>query len=290
VLQHHHRVGVEEGGPHQAFHVGRVAGIHHFDAANGEQGAFDGARVVGPAAAVGPDGHPDEGLHRELAHGEVAGFRQLLDQLVQGRPDVVGKLDFDDGLGAHGRHAGRAAHDVSLLNGRVEHPAVAVLLGQQGRLAEHAAQLAAHVLPVEQGFGKLAQDVVDGVQGRIYHQRLLGTGGAALPGFLQSRWRGKLVVGEGGRVGVGRGQGLLPVGQYRGAGLGGQGRPAPSPLRPVKQALVQLAAGGPAAGGRPGCRRGTTRGARRWCGGPAAGIWRGPGPGRAGPARARTRR
>ena len=78
VFQHYHGVGVEKGGPHQAFHVGRVAGIHHFDAPDGKQRAFDGTGVVRPAAAIGPNRHPNKSRNREFAHGEVARFGKLL--------------------------------------------------------------------------------------------------------------------------------------------------------------------------------------------------------------------
>ena len=77
-------------------------------------------------------------------------------------------------------HTGRAAHNVGLLNRRVEYARIAVFLGQQGRFAKNAPQLTAHVLPVEQRLRELTQNIIDGVQGGIYHQHFVGAGGAAL--------------------------------------------------------------------------------------------------------------
>ncbi len=195
--------------------------------------------MVGAAAAVGAHWHPNERRHRKLTHAQVARFRQLLDQLIERGPDVVGKLYFDDGPRAYGRHARRAAHDVGLLNGRVEHAAVAVLFGQQRGFAKHAAQLASHVLAVEKRLREFPQNIVYGVQGGVYHQHFFGAGGGTLAGLGQhGGWR-KLVVGEGSRVGVGRGQGSGPVGGHGGAGLLGQGGELGFAKARVQQAAVQ---------------------------------------------------
>ena len=131
-------------------------------------------------------------------------------------------MNFDDGPGAHGRHARRAAHNVGLLNRGVKNPAFPVLLGQQRGFAEYPAQSAAHVLAIKQGLRKFPQNIVHGVQRGVHHQGLIGTSGVALAGFLGYCGRREFVVGKSGGVGIGRRQGRLPIGPHRGPRLGCQ--------------------------------------------------------------------
>ena len=61
------------------------------------------------------------------------------------------------------------------------------------------------------------------MQGGIHHQGFFGPNGSALAGLFDHNGGREFVVGEGGRVGVGRGQGQLPVGPHSGLGFGLKG-------------------------------------------------------------------
>ena len=107
------------------------------------------------------------------------GARKLGKQLVEARPDVVGKLHLDDGLEAHGGHAYGASDDEGLLNRGVEDAVVAKLLGERGGLAKDASEAAPHVLAVEQGFGVGVEDFAHGKQGAVDHHGAFAAGGLA---------------------------------------------------------------------------------------------------------------
>src|SRR5258705_18866 len=148
VFEEQHGIVAADGGAQQA--VG-VEGRGRTDDAQPRDGGEDhGARlrVIDRAdfqvATVG-HAHDDrgaEGVARTPANG-----RELIAELVIGRPDVVEELDFHDGLEAPGREPDGSTNDVGFGQGGVVHAVAAELALQPPRHLEDAA-LALHFLQV----------------------------------------------------------------------------------------------------------------------------------------------
>ena len=102
-------------------------------------------RVRLAAADAAAAGRADRHRRPELAGAAIAQPRELADDLVVGRIDVVGELDLGDRPQAVDAHADRRADDAALGDRRVEHAVLAVLALQAVGDAEHAAEVA-HVL------------------------------------------------------------------------------------------------------------------------------------------------
>ena len=139
-LEEEHRVGILDRGDQQALGVIGVGRDDRLDPGDvGEQGLGRLAvrLAAEDAAAIG---RADDHRHRPFARGAIAHPRDFADDLVVAGVDVVGELDFDDGLEAIGRHADRGADDPAFGDRRVEGAGLAELLLQAFGGAEHAAE------------------------------------------------------------------------------------------------------------------------------------------------------
>jgi hypothetical protein len=79
----------------------------------------DDLQCAMPYSSTGhPNHHPTKvGARSTLAIPELGGF---IDDLIEGRKDVIGELDFHHGLCAFSSHPDGGADDALLRNGRVE--------------------------------------------------------------------------------------------------------------------------------------------------------------------------
>ncbi|MNY35608.1 hypothetical protein D3C86_1700280 [compost metagenome] len=125
-----------------------------------------GLRVVVAAADAAAVGGADDDRAGVLPARAVAELRHLVDDLVDGREDVVHELDLGDRAQAVEGHADGGADDAGLGEGGVDDPVLAELLLQADGGAEDAAELA-HVLAHDDHPIILAhldlQGVVDGL-------------------------------------------------------------------------------------------------------------------------------
>ncbi len=169
VFKNNHRIGIVPGSFEQTFEVGAIAGVSYFDTPDIGHHRLDAGGVVRAAAAVSADGYPQDGRHGPLSVGKVATAAQLGEQLIEARPDVIGKLHFHNRAQARRRHACRAADDECLHDGRVENSMTAEFLGQRGTLAENAAQPGAHILTIDKTFGMLFEQFFEGEERTVHH-------------------------------------------------------------------------------------------------------------------------
>ena len=95
-----------------------------------------------PAEDAAAGRHADDDRTGEIAVGPIAQARGLRCDLVEGRVDIVGKLDLDAGPQSIRRHADRRADDTQFVDRRIEAARAAVFLLQAGSAAKHAAEIA----------------------------------------------------------------------------------------------------------------------------------------------------
>ena len=164
-LEKDDRVVVFDGRDQQALRVVGIARHHHFHAADVREDGLGTLRVRLPAADAAAARRADHDGRGEIAGAAITDARQLARDLVHGRVDVVGELDFGDGLQAVHRHADGRGDDAAFGDRRVEHAMFAVLSLQAVGDAEHAAEIA-HVF-AHDDHGRVARhhDVHGGVQG-----------------------------------------------------------------------------------------------------------------------------
>src|SRR5450631_858432 len=98
--------------------------------------------VIVPALDAATDGRADHELGRVFPTRAVAVLRQLVDDLIVGRPDEIGELDLHHGHHAVQRHAHCAAHNAVFAERRIDHAVFTELLAEAGGDAEHPAHLA----------------------------------------------------------------------------------------------------------------------------------------------------
>src|SRR5262249_35543247 len=116
--EHHYRVGVDDGGEHQAVGVEGVAGHDDLPAGQARGPALEGVGVVEAAAAAGARRHHDDHRQVEVAGAGpalVAGDFQEVDRVEA----VVAELDFGHGTAAGIGDAHRHADDAALIERRV---------------------------------------------------------------------------------------------------------------------------------------------------------------------------
>ena len=118
--------------------------------------------MVGSPTAIGSDGDTQDHGDGPFAVGKVATATHFGKELVEARPDVIGKLYLHDGFQPYGTHAYRGSYNEGLLYGGVEYTVVAKLLGQGSRFAEYAAQASPHVLSVQEALRMLFHELFNG--------------------------------------------------------------------------------------------------------------------------------
>ena len=114
-LKEEHRVVAANGCSQEAVRVQRVARHHDAQAGHVREHRLGTLRVVRRAAlevAAARDADND-GRGPSIAAAPAQG-REFISDLLIRRPDIVEKLNLDDGLQAAHRHAERAADDVGL--------------------------------------------------------------------------------------------------------------------------------------------------------------------------------
>ena len=94
------------------------------------------------AANATAAGRANRNRREEFTAGAIAKSRQLADDLVEARVDVIGKLNFGDRPQAVDAHADRRADDAAFGNRCVDDPVLAILALQSVGAAEHAAEIA----------------------------------------------------------------------------------------------------------------------------------------------------
>ena len=99
-LEEDDRVVVFDGRDQQALGVVGIAGHHHFHAADVREDRLGTLRMRLAAADAAAAGRADHHGRGEIAGAAIADARELARDLVHGRIDVVGELDFGDGLRA----------------------------------------------------------------------------------------------------------------------------------------------------------------------------------------------
>ena len=213
MFKNNDRVRIEGGGLHQPLQIGSVARVGDLEPANIGHHAFHTTTVVRPPAAVGPDGNAQDHVDRKFSVAQIVTPAHLGKQLIQPRPDIIGKLYFHDGFQPDRTHTYRTTYDESLLNGGIENPFVAKLLGQRSRFAKNSPQTSAHILSVQQGFGSFAQNLLDGTQRTVHHDRFGSPFRFSVAAFFGYRSWGKVVIEQtfGSRIGGGAGAGIVGI-------------------------------------------------------------------------------
>ncbi len=99
----------------------------------------------------------------ELASRAITQTRQLAHHLVEGRIDVIGKLDLGDRLQTVHAHADRSSDDASLGDGSVEHTLLAIFALESVGTAKDAAEEADVLTHDDDARVPLQHDVHGGV-------------------------------------------------------------------------------------------------------------------------------
>ena len=170
-LEQYDRIVVLDGADQQSLGVVGVRGHRDLEAAHVREQHLGALRVRLAAADAAAAGHAHRDRRVEIPGAAIAQPRELADDLVVGRIDVVGELHLGHGPQTVHAHADRRADDAALGDRRVEHAMLAVLALQSVGAAEHAAE-EAHVLAEHDDVGIAPHgDVHGGVQ-RLDHVHL----------------------------------------------------------------------------------------------------------------------
>ena len=168
-LQEDDGIVVLDRGNQQALGVIRVGGHDRAQTADlGEHGLR--TLAVGlPAVDAATARHADGERAGKVARRAVAQTRCFGDDLVAGRVEIIGKLDFDHRAQAVGAHADRGADNAALGDRGVKHARAAVFFLQALGAAEHAAEVA-HILAVDDHVVVAFQHHIHGRTQRLDHR------------------------------------------------------------------------------------------------------------------------
>ena len=140
-----HRIIVFDRRDQQTLRIVWVRWHHDLQAADMREDAFGALRMRLTAADAPTARRADRNGRNEVRRAAIAQPRELADDLVIGRVDVVGELDFGDRPQPVHAHADRGADDAALCDRRVDDTMRAIFLLQAVRDAKHAAEIT-HVL------------------------------------------------------------------------------------------------------------------------------------------------
>src|SRR6185295_16830136 len=108
--------------------------------------------MIGTSTSISTHGYPDQRLYRKHPFREVATLGKFLHKLIDTRPDVIGKLDFNNWFCPHGTHSRRRANDISFLDGSIKDTLITVFLRKRRGLAKNPTQSPANILSVKERF------------------------------------------------------------------------------------------------------------------------------------------
>ena len=120
-LQEQHGIIRADGGAQQSVGVKRRGRHHHPQAGQMSEDRFARLAVIDrPPCQITPNGCPNDHGAGEAVIGPPAQRAELVANLHHCRPDIVKKLDLDDGLQAPSRHTHRPADNAGLGKLRVK--------------------------------------------------------------------------------------------------------------------------------------------------------------------------
>ena len=186
MFQHDHRIGVCDSGFEETLEVRSATGIGDFDSSDCSEDTLYAGAVVRASRAICAYWNADDTVNGPLAIAQEIAAGQFGKQLIQAGPQVIRKLNFDDGLQSDCTHARCTSDDESLLYRGVEDTMVTKLLCQGGCFPKNAAQAPSHILTVKQRQWVMGQNLLHGMQCLVHHDLSRRVISFPLTGFLEN--------------------------------------------------------------------------------------------------------